>query len=107
MNELAYSNDYLALLAEVQKMQEKLSTKIIERDNLLLIECKNLNARYYTSIGVYEYKVFEQYCNIKRIKRKIELIQMHLNRCEAFLMDAVEEQLDWEYSQYTQKLDEY
>ena len=71
MDSLALSNDYTTLLKEAERLRADLSSKIIERDNLVLIECKNLSVIYYTTIGIYEYKVFEKYCAIQRIKRKI------------------------------------
>ena len=107
MDSLALSNDYTALLKEAERLRAVLSSKILERDNLVLIECKNLSVRYYTTIGVYEYKVFEKYCAIQRIKRKIELIQMYLNRDEAVYIPAVEAQLDKEYAEYAQRLDDF
>ena len=107
MDSLALSNDYTALLQEAEQLRAVLSSKILERDNLVLIECKNLSVKYYTTIGVYEYKVFEKYCAIQRIKRKIELIQMYLNRDEAVYIPAVEAQLDKEYAEYAQRLDEF
>lgn len=107
MDGLALSNDYTALLKEAERLRAVLSSKILERDNLVLIECKNLSVRYYTTIGVYEYKVFEKYCAIQRIKRKIELIQMYLNRDEAVYIPAVEAQLDKEYAEYAQRLEDF
>ena len=107
MDSLALSNDYTTLLKEAERLRADLSSKIIERDNLVLIECKNLSVIYYTTIGIYEYKVFEKYCAIQRIKRKIELIQMYLNRGEAVYIPAVEAQLDKEYAEYAQRLDDF
>ena len=107
MDSLALSNDYTTLLKEAERLRADLSSKIIERDNLVLIECKNLSVIYYTTIGIYEYKVFEKYCAIQRIKRKIELIQMYLNRDEAVYIPAVEAQLDKEYAEYAQRLDDF
>lgn len=107
MDSLALNNDYTALLKEAEQLRAVLSSKILERDNLVLIECKNLSVRYYTTIGVYEYKVFEKYCAIQRIKRKIELIQMYLNRNEAVFIPAVEAQLDKEYAEYARKLEDF
>ena len=107
MDSLALSNDYTALLQEAEQLRAVLSSKILERDNLVLIECKNLSVKYHTTIGVYEYKVFEKYCAIQRIKRKIELIQMYLNRDEAVYIPAVEAQLDKEYAEYVQRLEDF
>ena len=107
MDSLALYNDYTSLLKEAEQLRTVLSSIIPERDNLILIECKNLFVKYYTTIGVYEYKVFEKYCAIQRIKRKIELIQMYLNRDEAVYIPAVEAQLDKEYAEYAQKLDDF
>ena len=107
MDGLTRNNDYTALLQEAERLRAVLSSKILERDHLVLIECKNLSVKYYTTIGIYEYKVFETYCAIQRIKRKIELIQMCLNRDEAVYIPAVEAQLDKEYAAYAQRLDDF
>ena len=49
MDSLALSNDYTALLQEAEQLRAVLSSKILERDNLVLIECKNISVKYYTT----------------------------------------------------------
>lgn len=105
MCRLEVSNEYKSLTEKLQILKEQLSEKILEKDNLLLIECRNLNVKYMTTIGVYEYKLYELYCSIMRIRRKIEIIQAFLNRDEVVFIEDVEKQLDKEYKEYREKLE--
>ena len=104
MNGLAISDEYKRLCEEVEFLRIELVDIIIERDNLVMIECKNLETKYMMTIGVYEYKVYEFYCEVERIKRKIELVQAKLNRNEPIFMPLIEEQLDREYAEYLERL---
>jgi hypothetical protein len=55
-------------------------------------------------IGKFEYTIFEYQCKILRTKRKIEIVQALLNREKSYNIDEIEDQLDKEYQEYTDKL---
>ena len=57
-----------------------------------------------SKIGVLEYKLYEFQCKLLRLKRKIELYQMKINRQEIPNENEIEEKLDIEYKKYEEKL---
>jgi len=63
------------LKAAVNKLCAELSMLQLEHDELLYVECKNIETAYMLAIGGLEYKAYEVECAILRLKRKIELIR--------------------------------
>jgi len=97
---------YDKVKSEVEKLKIELSMFVLERDDLLFVECKNIEMAYMLSVGGLEYKAFELNCAVLRLKRKIELIQAKKNRQEKVVLSAIEEILDVEFAEYQAKLDE-
>ena len=94
------------LKREVEKLRAEVPMLILERDNLRLIECRNLETAYMLSIGALEHKVFEMQCTVLRLKRKLEMIQAKRNRQEKIILQEIEETLDIEFAAYQQKINE-
>lgn len=94
------------LKKEVQKLRTELSMLVLERDELKLVECRNIEMAYLISLGGLEYKAYEIDCSILRLKRKIELIQARKNRQEKIVLADIEKVLDKEFADYKEKLDE-
>ena len=97
---------YDKVKSEVEKLKIELSMFVLERDDLVFVECKNIEMAYMLSVGGLEYKAFELNCIVLRLKRKIELIQAKKNRQEKVVLSAIEEILDVEFAEYQAKLDE-
>lgn len=97
---------YEELKNEVQKLRTELSMLVLERDELKLIECRNIEMAYLLSLGGLEYKAYEIDCSIHRLKRKIELIQAKKNRQEKVVLADIEKVLDDEFADYKEKLNE-
>lgn len=98
--------EFEKLKEDVEKLRTELSMLLLERDELLYVECKNIEMAYMLSIGGLEYKAYEIECAILRLKRKAELIQAKKNRQEKINTAKIEELLDIEFSEYQAKLDE-
>lgn len=98
--------DYEKLKNEVDKLRTELSMAFLERDNLQFMECPNLEMAYMLTIGGFEYKVYEAQCKMLRLKRKVELIQVKINRQEKINLSQIETVLDEEFVAYQQRLDE-
>ena len=98
--------DYEKLKADVEKLRTELSMLVLERDELLLVECRNIEMAYMLAIGGLEYKAYEIECAILRLKRKAELIQAKKNRQEKIVLSKIEEVLDFEFVEYKAKLNE-
>ena len=89
---------------DVAKLRIELSMLLLERDNLLYQECKNIEMAYILSIGGLEYKAYEIECAVLRLKRKIELIQARKNRQEKVVLSEIDSILDEEFAAYQEKL---
>lgn len=98
--------DFENLKASVEKLRTELSMLVLERDELLYVECKNIEMVYMLAIGGLEYKAYEIECAILRLKRKTELIQAKKNRQEKVVLSKIEELLDIEFAEYQVKLNE-
>ena len=54
--------DFQKLKEEVDKLRTELSMLVLERDELRLVECKNIEMIYMLELGSLEYKIFETQC---------------------------------------------
>jgi hypothetical protein len=97
--------DIEKLKVEVEKLRTELSMLVLEKDQLLLVECKNIEMVYMLSVGGLEYRAYEIECAVLRQKRKIELIQAKLNRQERVNPAEIDEILDIEFEKYQDKLE--
>ena len=79
---------------------------IFERDHLKFVVCKNLKTNYLLEFGVLENSLYRAYCKYLRLRRKKELIQAKLNRQEEVRMEEIEKQLDDEFGEYEEKLNQ-
>ena len=92
-------------LAAVNKLCAELSMLQLEHDELLYVECKNIETAYMLAIGGLEYKAYEVECAILRLKRKIELIRAK-RTARKRLSFQDRERLDAEFAQYQERLNE-
>jgi hypothetical protein len=77
---------------------------VLERDQLLLQECKSIEMVYMLKVGHIEYKLYQIECAVLRAKRKAEIIQARKNRQEKVILDELDAWLDEEFAEYTEKL---
>ena len=98
--------EFEELKAEIDKLRTEISMLVLEQDELLYHECKNIEAKYMLSVGALEYKAYELECAILRLRRKIELIQEKKNRQEKIVLSKIDEILEFEFEEYQAKLNE-
>lgn len=98
--------DYQALKEEVERLRTELSMLLLERDELVFVQCKNLDMQYMLTFGALEYKAYEAECTALRLKRKLDLIRAKKNRQEAVILLEIEAILEVEFAEYQQKLEE-
>lgn len=98
--------DFDELRAEIEKLRTELSMLLLERDELQLVICKNIEAAYMLEFGGLEYQMYEARCLALRLKRKIELIQAKKNRQEKIYISEIEKLLDREFDEYQKRLDD-
>lgn len=106
MCNITLSPEFEALKTEVEKLRTELSMLLLERDELVLVECKNIEMEYMLALGNLEYKAYELQCDVLRLKRKAELIRARKNRQEEIVISEIENTLDKEFAEYQAKLDE-
>ncbi len=98
--------EFEALKKEVEKLRAEVSILLLERDELKLVICKNIETAYLLALGGLEYKAFELNCQVLRLKRKIDLIQAKKNRQEKVVLPDIEKILDKEFREFKRQLDE-
>ena len=98
--------EFVTLKQDVEKLRTEISMLLLERDELRLVICKNIETAYMLALGSLEYKAFELQCKVLRLRRKIDLIQAKKNRQEKIVLSAIEETLDEEFAEYQRQLDE-
>ena len=98
--------DYEELKAEVEKLRTELSMLVLEKDELLFVECRNIEMMYMLAVGGLEYKAYQIECQVLRLKRKVELIQARKNRQERIYILEIEKALDVEFADYQARLEE-
>lgn len=103
---IAYHPELEKLREEVDALRAEISALVLERDNLLYQECKNIEMAYMLAVGALEYTAYETECAILRLKRKAELLQACKNRQEAIVISKIERMLDEEFAAYQEMLDE-
>ena len=95
---------YKQNLEKLNSLKSELAKLISDRDYLENTIKKNLEALYVTRIGKNEYELFNLECQLARLKRKIELIQIRINHGKNVNLLEVEKQLDDEYSKWQKKI---
>ena len=104
MEKIIINPEYLKLIEEIKQLKEDIANLYEEKDELTYHICKNIETEYMSKIGIMEYKLYEFQCRILRIKRKIELYQMKINRQEKADEEEIEEKLEEEYKEFEAKL---
>lgn len=90
-------------------LREKLQALILEHDHLLYQECKNLKVRYLLEFGALEYRYIELSMKEDRLKRKLDLLNIKINRDEKITKEyllEIEKYLDEKLSSFKEKLNQ-
>lgn len=92
------------LAAENDLLREELATLLAEAHDLVHTTRPNLIALYQTKLGAWELRLLRVQCAVARLRREIELIQASLNRSERPNLVAINGQLELEFLQWQQKV---
>ena len=102
--------DYEALRKEADRLRAELAALLLQRDDLRLVQGRRIEAAYLRRFGALELKVYEDYCECLRLKRKTSLLRAKRNRREEIDGAEIEAELDGEFADYraqmSEKLDE-
>lgn len=89
----------------IEKLRIEVSMLLVEHDELLYVECKNIEAAYMLAVGTLEYRALELNFEIRRLQRKIDLIQEKINRQENVVLRIIDAILDKEFEDYRKELE--
>ena len=73
---------YVDLLFRVNYLRDCISDLIVERDRLINFTCEEIKADYMLKIGSLKYKEILLKNKVKKISRKIELIEENKIHCD-------------------------
>ena len=95
----------LALREELARLRASLTALLLQKDDLLLIQCRRIETAYLRRFGALELKVYESWCECLRAKRKAKLIRAKQNRREEASPEQIEAALDEELRVYREELE--
>lgn len=101
------SDDEEKLLAEIQALREALTSLLIERDRLVLVECKELEAAYLSEFGALNAEIYEADGELRYLRRKLEMLQAEANRSKQADPEAVEATLKIEYEAFKKAFEDF
>jgi len=103
---LQLSPAIIKLQEEISDLEKELGKLILEQDEMVNAVKPNLEAEYQKTIGYKELECLENEITARRLKRQIELIQAAVNRQETIAIEKVEKQLDDEFQEWYEKIDD-
>ena len=92
------------LREEIARLRASLTALLLQKDDLLLVQCRRIEAAYLRRFGALELKVYECWCECLRVKKKARLIRACCNRRVEVRLDEIEATLDEELAQYREEL---
>lgn len=95
----------LALREEIARLRASLTALLLQKDDLVLIRCRRIEAAYLRRFGPLELKVYETWCECLRAKKKARLIRAERNRRREADLGQIEAALDEELAVYKEELE--
>lgn len=89
-----------ALLGEIEQFGETLTNLIVRRDHLQRSILPQIAAEYQLKIGHLETRVFWLDCELRALKRRIELAQAMLNAGDKPCYQCIEQQINCEFAKW-------
>ena len=105
-NGLVPNPEEQALQETVARLRASLTALLLQKDELLLIQCKRVESLYLRRFGALELKLYEAWCDCLRAKKKAKLIRVCRNRRQAVDVEQIEARLEEELGVYRQQLEQ-
>ena len=105
-NALKPHPDAARLADECALLREEFVSLAAERDRLLTTDIPSVTADYQLKVGAVQYALFCRECELRRLKRKVELIQAAFNRMEPVSLAKIDAALDEELAAWTREMAE-
>ncbi|MDO4575886.1 MAG: hypothetical protein Q4D98_11810 [Planctomycetia bacterium] len=93
-NEFFPSPNLKELKTLIQSLREDVAFLFLEVEDLRTNQCRQIQSEYQLKIGFLEEELFHENLELKRIRRKIAMIQACLNRHETVDLDVIEKTLE-------------
>lgn len=97
--------EYENLKQRVDYLRALLTGLILERDALVLVECKNIETSYMLEVGQLEYEAYKLQSAVLRAQRKIEIIEDYIKDDKAIELKAIDKKLNREFDMYDEQLE--
>ena len=95
------------LRAQIRALRELLATLVQERDELVHVICRELEARYYRELGSLEAKVFRADGLVNYFRRRAEYLRAARNQDEKPDLEKVEQKLRKDLEEYQKVYEEF
>ncbi|MBP9887165.1 MAG: hypothetical protein KBF93_12765 [Leptospiraceae bacterium] len=103
-NEIEISPVYKSLTLEIEALTKEYSILWEERDRLINQTKPVLLVKYNLEIGQYILGYLNKHVYLLQLKRKIELLQIHINQNKPIEMKEIEKILDEEFREWIEKV---
>ena len=95
------------LKMELKALREILAALVLRRDNLLLVESKELESLYMKELGYLELEVYAAESNARYLQRKYEMMQAAVNRQEPVNTSEIDKKLNEKYEEFKKVYEEF
>ena len=95
------------LKREIKELRELLASLVLRRDNLLLVESKELEALYMRELGNLEAEIYREETNARYWQRKYEMMQAAANRQEKADTREIEKKLEEQYEAFKKSYEDF
>ena len=100
-------NEAAGIRAEIRALRELLTALVFERDNLLHVTCKEIEADYMRELGSLEAEIYHAECEARYLLRKMEMMQASIKRRERIKVQEIDEDLKAQYEEYQKIYEEF
>lgn len=95
------------LRAEVHALRELLASLVLERDNLVNVELRDIEAAYLRELGGLEAEAYQAECEVRILKAKLEQMQARLNREKPVQEEEIDDNIRARYEEYKRIYEEF
>lgn len=97
--------EHRELKQQVDQLRGELISLILERDALILVECKDIETAYMLEVGQLEYEAYKLQSEVLRAQRKIEIIEDYKEKEKPIDLKSIERYLNREFDMYEEQLE--
>ncbi len=101
------NEDEEKLLAEIKALREALTSLVMERDHLVQVECKEIEAAYLSEFGALIAEIYHADGEVRYLRRKLEMLQAEANRKKKADAETVEATLKIEFEAFKKAFEDF